>query len=164
MMPDLLERGGVQVAILGRGATQLQDGFAAWPARAPGRVAVRIGYQEDWAHQLLAGGDMLIHGARFEPCGLTPIYAMRYGTVPIVRAVGGLKDSVRAGGTQASGFLFDEANAVSMLDAIDTALDFYTRPVSWRQLQRNGMVRDFSWRGPARQYRRLYEELACKAA
>jgi starch synthase len=169
LMPDLMERPRVQVAILGKGAIPLQDGFAAWPARAPGRVGVRIGYQEDWAHQLLAGGDMLIHGARFEPCGLTPIYAMRYGTVPIVRAVGGLRDSVTAVGAapiagKASGFQFDEANAVSMLDAIDTALEFYARPEAWRQLQRNGMTRDFSWREPARRYRKLYEELAFEAA
>jgi starch synthase len=163
LMPDLMERQRVQVAILGKGAVPLQDGFAAWPDRAPGRVAVRIGYQEDWAHRLLAGGDMLIHGARFEPCGLTPIYAMRYGTVPIVRAVGGLRDSVTAVG-KASGFLFDEANAASMLDAIDTALEFYVRPDSWRQLQRNGMTRDVSWRGPAARYRKLYEELALEAA
>lgn len=170
LMPDLIERPRVQVAMLGKGAIQLQDGFAAWPTRAPGRVAVRIGYEEDWAHQLLAGGDILVHGARFEPCGLTPIYAMRYGTVPIVRAVGGLKDSVTAVGAmpiiggKASGFQFDEANAVSMLDAIDTALEFYARPESWRQLQRNGMTRDFSWRGPAMHYRRLYEELALEVA
>jgi starch synthase len=170
LMPDLMERSRVQVAILGKGAMSLQDGFAAWPARAPGRAAVRIGYQEDWAHQLLAGGDMLIHGARFEPCGLTPIYAMRYGTVPIVRAVGGLRDSVTAvgatpiSGGKASGFQFDEANAISMLDAIDTALEFYARPDSWRQLQRNGMTRDFSWRGPAARYRKLYEELAMEIA
>jgi len=170
LMPDLMERPRVQVAILGKGAIPLQDGFAAWPARAPGRVAVRIGYQEDWAHRLLAGGDMLIHGARFEPCGLTPIYAMRYGTVPIVRAVGGLRDSVTPvgatpiSGGKASGFQFDEANAVSMLDAIDTALEFYARPDAWRQLQRNGMTRDFSWRGPAARYRKLYEELALETA
>jgi starch synthase len=170
LMPDLMERQRVQIAILGKGAVPLQDGFAAWPARAPGRVAVRIGYQEDWAHRLLAGGDMLIHGARFEPCGLTPIYAMRYGTVPIVRAVGGLRDSVTAVGAtpiadgKASGFQFDEANAASMLDAIDTALEFYTHPDSWRQLQRNGMTRDFSWRAPAARYRKLYEELALEAA
>ena len=170
LMPDLMERQRVQVAVLGKGAVPLQDGFAAWPARAPGRVAVRIGYREDWAHRLLAGGDMLIHGARFEPCGLTPIYAMRYGTVPIVRAVGGLRDSVTAVGAmpiadgKASGFLFDEANAASMLDAIDTALEFYGRPAPWRQLQRNGMTRDVSWRGPAARYRKLYEELALGAA
>ena len=169
LVPDLIERPRVQVAILGKGAIPLQHGFAAWPTRAPGHVAVRIGYQEDWAHQLLAGGDMLIHGARFEPCGLTPIYAMRYGTVPIVRAVGGLKDSVTAVGAmpiagKASGFQFDEANAVSMLNAIDKALEFYARPEAWRQLQRNGMTRDSSWREPASRYRKLYEELALEAA
>ena len=169
LLPDLMERPHIQIAILGKGAIPLQDGFTAWPARAPGRVAVRIGYQEDWAHRLLAGGDMLIHGARFEPCGLTPIYAMRYGTIPIVRAVGGLRDSVTAvsaapiADSTASGFQFDEANAVSMLDAIDTALEFYARPDVWRQLQRNGMIRDFSWHGPAARYRQIYEELALEA-
>ena len=76
-----------------RGPPAVGAGSASF-VRAPGRVAVRIGYSETWAHQLLAGGDMLLHGARFEPCGLTPLYAMHYGAVPIVRAVGGLRDSV----------------------------------------------------------------------
>ncbi len=96
ILPQMMARPRVQLAVVGQGARALQDGFSEWTARMPGRISARIGYREDWAHQLLAGGDMLVHGARFEPCGLTPMYAMRYGAVPIVRAVGGLKDSVTA--------------------------------------------------------------------
>jgi starch synthase len=165
VMHDLMERDRVQVAILGKGASALEAGFAAWPGRAPGRIAVRIGYSEHWAHQLLSGGDMLLHGARFEPCGLTPLYAMRYGTVPIVRAVGGLRDSVtnaddatlNAG--SATGFQFNAANAVDMLNAIDRSLKLYAQPEHWRRLQQTGMRRDFSWRRSAARYRRLYDDM-----
>ncbi|HTH99039.1 MAG TPA: glycogen synthase GlgA [Stellaceae bacterium] len=165
VMHDLMERERLQVAILGKGARSLELGFAGWPGRAPGRVAVRIGYNEVWAHQLLAGGDILLHGARFEPCGLTPLYAMHYGAVPIVRAVGGLRDSVTdadetalADGS-ATGFQFAAANAVGLLDAVDRALKLYARPDLWHRLQRAGMCRDFSWRGSAARYRRIYDEL-----
>jgi starch synthase len=170
VMHDLMERDRVQVAILGKGAPQLQAGFAAWPERAPGRIAVRIGYSEDWAHELLSGGDMLLHGARFEPCGLTPLYAMRYGTVPIVRAVGGLRDSVThvdettMGDGSATGFQFDAASAVGMLDAVDRALALYAKPEQWRRLQQTGMRSDFSWRRSAARYRQLYEQLVMPEA
>jgi len=98
------------------------------------------------------------------------IYPLGKGAVPTVRAVGGLRDSVTAvgatpiAGGKASGFQFDEANAVSMLDAIDTALEFSAQPDAWRQLQRNGMTRDFSWHRPAARCRKLYEELALETA
>jgi starch synthase len=165
VMHDLMEREKVQVALLGKGARNLQDGFAAWPDRAPGRVAVRIGYCEEWAHELLAGGDILIHGARFEPCGLTPLYAMRYGAVPIVRAVGGLRDSVThfdeasPNNSAATGFQFADASAVDLLNSVDQALKLYAQPEQWRRLQLSGMRRDFSWRGSAARYRELYDEL-----
>jgi starch synthase len=165
VLPDLLERRGAQIAILGRGNRMLEQGFAAWPARAPGRIAVRIGYAEEWARQLFAGGDMLIHGSRFEPCGLTPLYALRYGAVPIVRSVGGLRDTIVGVGEHtlsdgtATGFRFAEASGVAMLDAIDSALALFAERDLWDRVRRNGMRRDFSWRKSATRYRRLYDEL-----
>jgi starch synthase len=169
ILPDLMARPRLQLALLGQGAQDLQAGFAAASARLPGRIAARIGYREDWAHQLLAGGDILLHGARFEPCGLTPMYAMRYGTVPIVRAVGGLKDSVTAvdeaslAAGLASGFQFEAATPAAMLDAIDHALSLFSQRESWLGIQQVGMRKDFSWHRPAAQYRQLYEELAAAA-
>ncbi len=169
ILPDLMARPRLQIAMIGQGARDLQDGFAAASARMPSRIAARIAYREDWAHQLLAAGDILLHGARFEPCGLTPMYAMRYGTVPIVRAVGGLKDSVTAvdeaslAAGSASGFQFEAPTAAGLLDAIDRALSLFSQQDSWRQLQQVGMRKDFSWRRPAAQYRHLYDELATAA-
>lgn len=166
ILPDLMERENVQIAIAGQGAHELQAGFANWSARAPKRIAARIGYREEWAHLLLAGGDILLHGARFEPCGLTPMYAMRYGAVPIVRAVGGLRDSVvgvddgSLAAGNASGFKFEAPTAAGLLDAVDAALALFRQKDRWRQLQQTGMRKDFSWRGPAKQYRDLYRELA----
>jgi starch synthase len=169
ILSDLMARPLVQVALIGQGARELEDGFALQAERNPGRIAARIGYREDWAHLLLAAGDILLHGARFEPCGLTPMYAMRYGTVPVVRAVGGLKDSVTAvddaslASGHASGFQFEAPDATALLEAIDHALSLFGQPRSWRKIQQAGMHRDFSWRRSATQYRRLYEEAAAAA-
>ena len=166
IMPQLLGRPGVQLALVGQGSRPLQDGFREWAERVPGRVAARIGYREDWAHQLLAGGDMLVHGARFEPCGLTPMYAMRYGAVPIVRAVGGLRDSVTPVNDEsldtgeASGFHFAPPTGAGLMEAVDHALSLFRQRPHWRRIQQAGMRKDFSWQFPAQQYRRLYSELA----
>jgi starch synthase len=170
ILPDLLARPRVQIAVIGRGAPDLQDGFAATAARSPGRIAARIGYREEWAHLLLAGGDILLHGARFEPCGLTPMYAMRYGAVPIVRSVGGLKDTVTAvddaslAAGSASGFHFEAPTAAALLDAVDHALSLFSQKQRWRKIQQVGMRKDFSWRLASARYRQLYDELAAATA
>jgi len=169
ILPELMARPRLQIAMIGQGAHDLQVGFAAASAQTPGRIAARIAYREDWAHQLLAAGDILLHGARFEPCGLTPMYAMRYGAVPIVRAVGGLKDSVTAvdeaslATGRASGFQFQAATAAGLLDAIDHALSLFSQRENWRKIQQAGMRKDFSWHRPTAQYRQLYDELAAVA-
>ena len=109
---------------------------------------------------------MLVHGARFEPCGLTPMYAMRYGAVPIVRAVGGLRDSVTPvteetlDTGQASGFHFAPPTGAGLLEAVDHALALFRQRPHWRRIQQAGMRKDFSWQRPAQQYRQLYSELA----
>jgi starch synthase len=166
ILPQMMARSRVQLAVIGQGARELRDGFSEWTARMPGRISARIGYREDWAHQLPAGGDMLVHGARFERCGLTPMYAMRYGTVPIVRSVGGLKDSVTAVTDEsletgkASGFHFAPPTAAGLLEAVDRALSLFRHGRHWPRVQQAVMRKDFSWQRPARQYRQLYSELA----
>lgn len=159
-LPELL-REGVQLAVQGTGDAELE---AAWQRAAqahPGRVGVRLRYDEAGAHALIAGADILLVPSRFEPCGLTQLYGMRYGTVPVVHRVGGLADTVhdadRAGGAPATGFAFEQASAVSLLGAIKRALLAYAQAPRWAELMLAGMAQDLSWDGPARQYMSLYE-------
>jgi starch synthase len=165
LLPELLGR-DVQFAILGQGDPALEARFTSLADAYPGRLAVRIGYEEPLAHRLYAAGDVLLHPARFEPCGLTPLYALRYGTIPLVRLVGGLTDTVVPaseetlhGGT-ATGFAFDQPDASTMLEAIDRALAVYAKPVVWRKLQHRAMTRDFSWDYSARRFLTIYHQLA----
>ena len=155
-----------QFVVLGCGDPKLEAAFAALAQRHAGRVGVSIGYREEDAHLLHAGADVLLHGSRFEPFGLTPVYAMRYGTVPIVSRVGGLADTVRDVGdgttpsTRANGIVFEGESVEAMRSAIARALGWYGRQRHWRSLQRTGMQTDFGWDGPARQYLALYGALA----
>jgi starch synthase len=165
LLPELLTR-DVQFAILGQGDPALEARFTNLADAYPGRLAVRIGYEEPLAHRLYAGGDLLLHPARFEPCGLTPLYALRYGTIPLVRRVGGLTDTVVPASEEtlhagtATGFTFDQPDACTMLEAIDRALAVYAKPVVWRKLQQRAMTRDFSWDYSARRFLAIYHELA----
>ena len=156
----------VQFAILGCGDRRLEAAYTALAARHPQRVSVAIGYREEDAHLLHAGADALLHGSRFEPFGLTPVYAMRYGTVPIVSRVGGLADTVRDVGhetlpaARANGIIFDGESAEVMAEAITRALGWLGKARHWRAIQRVGMQADYSWDSPARQYMALYGALA----
>jgi starch synthase len=160
----------VQLAFLGEGDPGLEAKFRDAGQHYPGRLAVRIGYEEPLAHRLHAGADLLLHPSRFEPCGLTPLYAMRYGTLPVVRHVGGLTDTVmdasewavRAG--SATGFAFRDPSASAMLDCLDRALAFYAHQPRWRKLQQRAMSREFGWDASARRYLALYRKLAPTAA
>jgi len=155
----------VQFAVLGCGDPRLEAAFVALAQKYPQRVGVSIGYREEDAHLLHAGADMLLHGSRFEPFGLTPVYAMRYGTVPIVSRVGGLADTVRdvgdeaAPAARANGIVFDGESVEAMRSAIARALGWYGRTRHWRSLQRTGMQTDFGWENPARQYLAMYGAL-----
>lgn len=154
-----------QFALLGQGERGLEDGFRSIAAAFPGRVSVQIGYCEDRAHRIHAGGDILLHGSQFEPCGLTQLYAMRFGTIPIVRPVGGLADTVVHASEQAlvdgtaTGVWFEEPSAEAMISAVDHAIWLYRQPLTWRRLQRVAMGVDSSWDRSARQYLTLYSGL-----
>jgi starch synthase len=164
MLPPVLERNlRLQFALLGQGEHALEQGYADLARRFPGRVSVAIGYSEDRAHRLHAGADMLLHGSRFEPCGLAHQYAMRYGTLPIVRRTGGLADSVidadtqDAEATSANGFVFDRPDADEFAAAIERALACFEHDQErWRALARNAMQRDASWTASAQAYSALY--------
>jgi starch synthase len=126
----------------------------------PGRVGVLLGYDENGAHQLIAGADMILVPSRFEPCGLTQMYGLRYGTVPIVRRVGGLADTVRDVAADAgNGFVFDSAQPSALQEAIARAFALYRQSALWAQLVQRAMGEDLSWDGPAQQYMALYKQL-----
>ncbi|MFZ2652824.1 MAG: glycogen synthase GlgA [Burkholderiaceae bacterium] len=163
-LPALLRMGG-QLCLQGSGDAALEAAFRAAAKANPGKVAVRIGYDEAVAHRLIAGADALLVPSRFEPCGLTQLYALRYGSVPVVRRVGGLADTVvdatpqALGEDQATGFAFDAATPAALESALHRAVQAYRTPAVWRQLMLRGMAQDFSWAEAARKYVAMYEEL-----
>jgi len=164
-LPRIIES-GAQCALVGAGDRFIEEQFEAAARQYPGQIAVRIGYEEPLAHRVLAGGDILLHPSRFEPCGLTQLYAMRYGTLPVVRHTGGLYDTVMDATelsireSAATGFVFEGETTTEMLHCVDRALDLYRQPLAWRKVQRQAMAQDFGWAESARQYLALYHDLA----
>src|SRR5216684_7117946 len=158
----ILDTGAFFIA-LGAGAREYEDFLQSWHDAAPHRVGIYKGYAgEPLAHQIEAGADMFLMPSLYEPCGLNQMYSMRYGTVPVVRATGGLDDTVQqfdpASGT-GTGFKFQPYTGGAFLEKIREALYFYGRPETWQQIQRNGMLVDNSWSAAARRYIELYQEL-----
>lgn len=168
-LPALLDQ-GIQFALVADGDGSYAGRFRELAAAYPGRVYVQIGYEEGLAHRLLAGADMLLHPSRYEPCGLMPIYAMRYGTLPIVRRCGGMADSVVDGGQRAiergvaNGFAFDDTTAADLIACLRRAIELYRQPTIWRRIQLCAMRQDFGWRRPARAYLELYQGLVAAPA
>ena len=162
-LPELLAAGG-QLAVQGSGDAALEAAFAAAASAHPGRVAVRLGYDEAFAHQMMAGADAVLVPSRFEPCGLTQLYGLRYGAVPVVRRVGGLADTVVDATAQAlerdeaTGFMFDAATPAALAAALRQAATTYAKPKLWRQIMLRGMAQRFSWGDAAAQYLLLYGE------
>jgi len=170
-LPEVLQRHPrAQLIVLGRGDHTYEQSFAALGERFPGRVAVHIGYDERRAHALHAGADMLLHGSRFEPFGLTPLYSMRYGTIPVASRVGGIIDTIVDAGLagappkNASGILFDGEDPESVQHAIHRAFALYESPSAWHAMQCNAMSADFSWSEPAESYIAAYRDIACESA
>lgn len=161
-LPEMLAK-GVQLAVQGTGEPALEAAFRMAQAAHPGRIHVHIGYDEARAHRLVAGADAIAVPSRFEPCGLTQLYGLRYGTLPIVRRVGGLADTVQDDtglGDQAStGFTFDAATPAAFAGAIGRAAATLAQPPRWQAIMRRAMARPLSWQGPARDYLALYERV-----
>ncbi|HEX5873561.1 MAG TPA: glycogen synthase [Pyrinomonadaceae bacterium] len=159
----IVETGSVFIA-LGAGAKEYEDFLQRWHDGAPRQVGIYKGYAgEPLAHQIEAGADMFIMPSLYEPCGLNQMYSMRYGTIPIVRATGGLDDTVeqfdpmRGTGT---GFKFGPYESWALLEKIREALYFYARPEQWQKIQHNGMLVDNSWAAAAKKYINLYDDLS----
>jgi starch synthase len=155
-----LMREELVLVVLGTGERKYEEFFKALAAAYPGRVGLKIAYDNVIAHKIEAGADMFLMPSRYEPSGLNQMYSLKYGTVPIVRATGGLDDSIepfdveRGTGT---GFKFKEYTGEALLFAVRQALHHYMDERIWKRIQLNGMAKDFSWKGPAAEYAKLYE-------
>ena len=163
-LPQLLAQ-GAQLAIQGSGDADLQRALGAAATHHPGQVVLRLGYDEAFAHRMIAGADAMLVPSRFEPCGLTQLYALRYGTVPVVRRVGGLADTVVDANAShlahdtATGFVFDAATGEALAEAMARAAKAYRSAAVWRKLMQHGMAQDFSWASAAQKYLALYGEM-----
>jgi starch synthase len=164
VVPDLVLGGGGLI-VLGSGDPGLEGQVRALAARFPGRVAVKIGYDEGLSHRLFAGADAVLVPSRFEPCGLTQMYGLRYGTVPVVSLVGGLADTVigvspatLAAGA-ATGVTFHPVDAMAFGRALSQLLELYAQPKLWAKIQARAMVHPVGWEASAAAYAALYEGL-----
>jgi starch synthase len=154
-----------QFVLLGTGDPPLHAAFEALKARHPGRVGLHLGFDVALSHRIEAGADLFLMPSRYEPCGLNQMYSLAYGTIPVVRATGGLEDTVQpfdpATGA-GNGFKFVEATPEAFMASLRQATDLYRRPESWGRLVRNAMACDFSWGRSARAYEGLYREVAAR--
>lgn len=164
VLPAILKL-GAQLAVVGSGDHSLEEAFTGAAAMLPRQVAVRLGYSEELAHKLMAGGDILLMPSRFEPCGLTQFYAFRYGTVPVAHATGGLADTVMdttydtlMTGT-ATGFAFEHLNAGAFQWAVERAVALFAQKPQWRKIQAACLRQDFGWEQAAGHYLDLYRKL-----
>lgn len=150
----------LSIVALGTGEPKHESLFRELASRFPGKVGVKIAYDNTLAHKIEAGADMFLMPSRYEPCGLNQIYSLRYGTVPVVRATGGLDDTIEpfdAKSGRGNGFKFEAYAGQALLDCIHQALTVYQDDQAWRKVQANGMAQDFSWKVSAAQYAQLYE-------
>jgi starch synthase len=153
--------GGAQIVLHGQGDKALETAFKQAAKGNESRLAVRIGYEEKLARRLNAAADLSLTASRFEPCGLTTMYAMRYGALPVTRAVGGLADTVvdpescDSGESDATGFLFEDETPEAMSTCVERATRWFKRD-KWRALQRSAMKRDFGWKRSAGHYMNVY--------
>jgi starch synthase len=159
---DRLAREELIVVALGTGDKPYEEMFLRLNKQFPNKIAVKIAYDNALAHKIEAGSDMFLMPSRYEPCGLNQIYSLKYGTVPIVRATGGLDDTIepwdhRTG--KGTGFKFTEYNGESLLLTVKQALTAYRDQTFWQVLMRNGMNKDFSWNASAREYGKVYDRV-----
>lgn len=155
----------VQLVVLGTGEKKYHDLFEKATKKYPRNVGISLTFNEELAHLIEAGSDMFLMPSRYEPCGLNQIYSLRYGTVPVVRATGGLDDTIEeyhASAGTGTGFKFARYESSEMLKALGRAVKAWGDQTGWRKLMKNGMAKDFSWEASARKYIQLYRSLARK--
>ena len=154
-LPEMMKR-KVQVALLGMGDAALEQEFTRLAEKYPGRVSMQLRFDDRLAHRMEAGSDVFLMPSRFEPCGLNQLYSLRYGTLPLVHAVGGLADSISEG-PLGWGFRFDEESPAGLVQALDRALALFRDPRGWSAAMQRAMARDHSWDRAAEQYEALYK-------
>lgn len=163
-IPEFIQLGG-SVVLLGAGDADLEHGLRTFADQYPDRVGVRIGYDEALSHRMFAGGDAVIVPSRFEPCGLTQLYGLRYGTIPVVASTGGLRDTVidasvaGLAGQAATGIGFSPFDALALGRALARLVALYADPPTWRQIQRRAMMANVGWKLSAKHYAELFDEL-----
>jgi starch synthase len=164
-VPEIVARGG-QLVVLGTGEPKLEQGLKRAAEAHPDAVAIELGFDETLAHAIIAGSDVVAVPSRFEPCGLTQLYGLAYGTLPLVHWVGGLADTVVDASLEnladglATGFVFHRFELVSLASAIKRAFALFDRPQEWRATQRHAMKQNFGWEASALRYYEMYEQLA----
>lgn len=161
IMPELMKRKAA-LFILGSGSPRFEEMFRSWAAKFPGRVALQLGYDAAMAHRVVAASDAMLVPSRYEPCGLSQFYAMRYGTLPVVHNVGGLADAVEdidPDGTKGCGITFQGMTPLHLLAAVDRVVSLHADAAKWKAAQRRAMVRDFSWTAPAKAYLDIYQRV-----
>jgi starch synthase len=169
VLADWVQSGG-QLALLGQGDAALEQALVGAAIRYPGQVAVQIGYDEATAHTVLAGADVIAVPSAFEPCGLTQLYGLRYGTLPLVRRVGGLADTVvdctleNLDDGSATGLVFDALSADDFWSALRRARVLFGQPAAWAGVQRRGMSQRFDWATAAQHYLAVYQSLRQREA
>jgi starch synthase len=159
---DRLAREEMIICALGSGDKEYQDMFTRMHQAYPNRILIKVAYDNTIAHKIEAGSDMFLMPSRYEPCGLNQIYSLKYGTVPVVRATGGLDDTIENWDPKTqkgTGFKFSEYTGEALLKTIQTALAAYKDQAGWQQLMRNGMGKDFSWGASAKEYIRVFERV-----
>jgi starch synthase len=159
---DRLAREEMIVIALGNGDKQYEEMFARLQKQFPQKIAIKIAYDNAIAHKIEAGSDMFLMPSKYEPCGLNQIYSLKYGTVPVVRATGGLDDTIEpwdARTGRGTGFKFTDYSGEALLLTIKEALKAFRDQTSWQTLMRNGMNKDFSWNNSAKEYGRIYERV-----
>lgn len=159
---DRLARENMIVVALGAGDKEYEELFRRLNKQYPQKFAVKVAYDNAIAHKIEAGSDMFLMPSRYEPCGLNQIYSLKYGTVPVVRATGGLDDTIEPFDSKTgkgTGFKFSEYSGEALLQTVRAALAAFEDRPSWEKLMRNGMTKDFSWNASAREYVRVYERV-----
>lgn len=162
VMEELLHTTDIQIVLLGSGEKRYEDSLRYMEHKYRGRVVSYIGFRVDLSHRIYAGADMFLMPSRFEPCGLSQLIALRYGTVPIVRETGGLNDTVFSysyKNKSGNGFTFENFNAHDMMDTIRTSIELYKDKKIWKNIVKNAMKSDYSWDKSAKEYIELYKKL-----
>ncbi len=155
---------GVNLVILGTGDEKIQDALRRAQKGHPGRLGLMIAFNDKVARTIYGGSDMLLIPSRYEPCGLTQMYGLKYGAVPVVRATGGLDDTIEEydpAARSGNGFKFEEYSAPALVKSVETATSFYRRKDDWDALLANAMACDYSWNSSVREYIKLYRKIAC---